>query len=99
MRLSAEKNLELRWLGERYDFIIPTNWVYDTHPHNLMEIILYCYEDQLAHRDYMGNSTRQLTIPILMIRIQSQRKEWETDGSLWFIEIRILPNEISLSPN
>ena len=30
---------------------------YDIHPHNLIEIISYCYEDQLAHRDEMGNKT------------------------------------------
>ncbi|NIM93590.1 MAG: pirin family protein [Anaerolineales bacterium] len=85
------------------DEIIQPGNGFDIHPHHEMEIISYCVEGELTHRDSLGNEVSigrgDLQYMCAGSGISHAEMNSSLDSQLRFLQIWIQPNESGLSPN
>jgi redox-sensitive bicupin YhaK (pirin superfamily) len=75
---------------------------FETHPHAEMEIISYCVDGELIHKDGMGHSNRLQSGDVQYLRAGSGITHSEmnatSNNSLRFFQIWISPREPGLQP-
>ncbi len=85
------------------DFELDPGTGFDSHPHEEMEIISYCVEGSLNHKDNMGNNNtiRRGDVQYLCAGSGVTHSEMNSasEGILRFLQIWITPNKRGLSPH
>jgi|SRR3990170_3314715 len=84
------------------EFVLEPGSGFDTHPHEEMEIVSYCVEGDLTHRDSLGNSQILRPGEVQHLRAGSGLTHSELNNSdhnpLRFIQIWFRPREARLAP-
>jgi redox-sensitive bicupin YhaK (pirin superfamily) len=85
------------------DETIQSNNGFDLHPHAEMEILSYCVQGELNHKDNIGNDVtiRRGEVQYMCAGSGMMHAEMNlsTDQLLRFIQIWILPNQDGLTPS
>jgi redox-sensitive bicupin YhaK (pirin superfamily) len=84
------------------DETIQSNHGFDSHPHAEMEILSYCIQGELNHKDNIGNDVtiRRGDVQYMCAGSGMMHAEMNlsTDQPLRFIQIWLLPNQDRLPP-
>lgn len=96
-------NLQYGVLRALNDETIQPSKGFDSHPHDEMEIISYCVQGELTHRDDMGNDVTirggDAQYMCAGSGIMHAEMNASMDQPLRFMQIWILPNEQGLIPH
>lgn len=84
------------------DFLVGSASGFDTHPHEEIEIISYCVDGELSHRDSLGNAEtlRRGDVGYQCAGSGLVHAELNSspDEQLRFVQVLILPNTPGLTP-
>jgi len=96
------ENMKFGVLRALNDDIIQPSYGFSPHPHDNMEIISYCVQGQLSHRDNMGNEQTTERGDVQYLSAGSGIVHSEMNGKssedLRFIQLWIIPNQSDLTP-